>query len=49
MQSSREEQGEIRGTSEQCEEIEENNRMGKTIDLFKKTRVIKEHFMQGWT
>ena len=44
MQSSREEQGEIRGTSEQCEEIEENNRMGKTIDLFKKTRVIKGTF-----
>ena len=44
MQRSREEQGEIRGTSEQCEEIEENNRMGKTIDLFKKTRVIKGTF-----
>ena len=24
--------------SEQCKEIEENNRMGKTRDLFKKTR-----------
>ena len=24
--------------SDQCEEIEENNRMGKTRDLFKKTR-----------
>ena len=37
--------------SEQCKEIEENNRMGKTRDLFKKTRAIKgvwEHFMQGW-
>ena len=26
--------------------IEENNRMGKTRDLFKKTRDTKEHFMQ---
>ena len=28
--------------------IEENNRMGKTRDLFKKTRDTKEHFMQRW-
>ena len=28
--------------SEQCKEIEENNRMGKTRDLFKKTEDIKE-------
>ena len=34
--------------SDQCEEIEENNRMGKTRDLFKKIRVTKEHFMQRW-
>ena len=27
--------------SEQCKEIEENNRMGKTRDLFKKIRYIK--------
>ena len=27
--------------SEQCKEIEENNRMGKTRDLFKKTRDMK--------
>ena len=33
--------------SEQCKEIEENNRMGKTRDLFKKTGDIREHFMQG--
>ena len=32
--------------SDQCKEIEENNRMGKTRDLFKKIRDIKEHFMQ---
>ena len=30
--------------SEQCKEIEENNRMGKTRDLFKKTRDIKGTF-----
>ena len=28
--------------SEQCKEIEENNRMGKTRDLFKKIGDIKE-------
>ena len=27
--------------SEQCKELEENNRMGKTIDLFKKIRDTK--------
>ena len=30
--------------SEQCKEIEENNRMGKTRDLFKKIRDIKATF-----
>ena len=30
--------------SEQCKEIEENNRMGKTRDLFKKIRDIKGLF-----
>ena len=30
--------------SEQCKEIEENNRMGKTKDLFKKIRDTKETF-----
>ena len=34
--------------SEQCKEIEENNRMGKTRDLFKKIRDTKEYFMQSW-
>jgi len=29
---------------EQCKEIEENNRMGKTRDLFKKIRDTKETF-----
>ena len=32
--------------SDQCKEIEGNNRMGKTRDLFKKIRDIKGHFMQ---
>ena len=31
--------------SDQCREIEENNRMGKTRDLFKKPR---EYLMQRW-
>ena len=30
--------------SEQCKEIEENNRMGKTRDFFKKIRAIKGIF-----
>ena len=35
--------------SDQCKEIiEENNRMGKTRDLFKKIRGPREHFMQRW-
>ena len=32
--------------SDQCKEIEENRRMGKTRDLFKKNS--REHFMQRW-
>ena len=31
--------------SNQCKETEENNRMGKTRDLFK---IPREHFMQRW-
>ena len=34
--------------NEQCREIEENNRMGKTSDLFKKIGDIREHFLQRW-
>ena len=34
--------------SDQCKEIEENNRMGKTRDLFKKIRDTKGNFMQRW-
>ena len=30
--------------SDQCKEIEENNRMGKTSDLFKKIRDTKRTF-----
>ena len=36
--------------SDQCKEIEENNRMGKIRDLFKKSleEIPREHFMQRW-
>ena len=34
--------------SDQCKEIEKNNRMGKTRDLFKKIGDTREHFMQRW-
>ena len=35
--------------SDQCKDIEDNNRMGKTRDLFKKIiEIPREHFMQIW-
>ena len=34
--------------SDQCKEIEENNTMGKTRDLLKKTVIPRENFMQRW-
>jgi len=34
--------------SDQCKEIEENNRMGKARDLFKKSEIPREHLMQRW-
>ena len=34
--------------SDQCKEIEENNRMGKTRDLFKKIRDNKGRFHAKW-
>ena len=35
--------------SDQCKEIEENNRIGKTRDLFKKIiEISRDHFMQRW-
>ena len=34
--------------SDQCKEIEENNRMKKTRDFFKKIRDTKGIFMQRW-
>ena len=34
--------------SEQCKETEENNRTGKTRDLFKKIRDTRGTFMQRW-
>ena len=33
---------------DQCKQIEEKNRMGKTRDLFKKLEIPREHFMQRW-
>ena len=46
MQSSKEQQGEIRKPSSviSAKKIEENNRMGKTRDLFKKIRDTKGTF-----
>ena len=34
--------------SHQCKEIEENNRLGRTRDLFRKLEISREHFMQRW-
>ena len=34
--------------SDQCKEIEENNRMGKSRDLFKKIRDTKRTFNAKW-
>ena len=34
--------------SDQCKEIKENNRMGNTRDLFKKSRDIKGTFLAKW-
>ena len=49
MQSSKEQQGETKKKvflTEQYKDKVENNRMGKTRDLFKKMRDTKENFMQ---
>ena len=34
--------------SDQCKEIEENSRKGKTRNLFKKIEIPREHFMKRW-
>ena len=34
--------------SNQSKEIEENNRMGKNSDLFKKIEITREYFTQRW-
>ena len=45
MQSSKEQQGDKKAfLSDQCKEIEENSRMGKTRDLSKKIRDTKGTF-----
>ena len=36
--------------SDQCKKIEENNKMGKTRDRFKKIiEIPREYFMQRWS
>ena len=44
MQSSKEKQEEKAFFNDQCKEIEENNRMGKTRDLFNKIRDTRGTF-----
>ena len=34
--------------SDQCKEIEENNRMGKPRDSTRKLEIPREYFMQRW-
>ena len=34
--------------SDQCKEIEENNRIEKTRDLFKKIEITRKYFMKRW-
>ena len=34
--------------SDQCKEVEENTRMGKTKNLFQKLKIPREHFLQRW-
>ena len=34
--------------SDQCKEIEENNRMGKSRDLSRKLEIPRGHFMKRW-
>ena len=34
--------------SDQCKEIEESTRMGKTRDSFKKLEILRDYFMQRW-
>ena len=35
--------------SDQCKEMEDNNRMEKTRDRSRKSEVQREHFMQRWS
>ena len=34
--------------NDQCKEIEENNRMGKTESISRELEIPGEHFMQRW-
>ena len=44
----RDEKAEKAFLRDQCKEMEENSRMEKTRDLFKKIEIPREHFMQRW-
>ena len=44
MKSSKDKKGKKAFLSDQCKEIEENNRMGKTRDVFEKIRDTKGIF-----
>ena len=46
--SQRRARGDKKALSEQCEEQDENNRMEKTRDFFKKMEISRAYFMQGW-
>ena len=35
--------------SDQCKEIEENNRMERLETISRKLEILREHFMQRWT
>ena len=48
MQSSKEKQRDKVFLSDQCKEIEENNRIGKTEISSRKLETPREHFMQKW-
>jgi len=50
MQTSKEQKGDkkARTPNDQCKEIEENNRMGMTNDLFNKIRDTKGTFHAKW-
>ena len=48
MKSSKDKKGKKAFLSDQCKEIEENNRMGKTVISSRKSQIPRENFMQRW-